>query len=67
MIVVMRSGSTQDEVDHVVGRIKEVGLEGHLSPGVERTVIGVVGQTFPELRGMLETLPGVEDVVPISR
>jgi 3-deoxy-7-phosphoheptulonate synthase len=30
-------------------------------------VIGVVGQTYPELRDMLEFLPGVEEVIPISK
>jgi 3-deoxy-7-phosphoheptulonate synthase len=59
------SGST--EVDHVLTRLKELGLTGHLSQGEERCVIGVVGHTFPELRDMLEGLPGVEEVVPISK
>src|SRR5439155_2957671 len=44
-----------------------LGLTGHLSQGEERCVIGVVGHTFPELRDMLEGLPGVEEVVPISK
>jgi len=34
---------------------------------VERTVIKVVGQTYPELRDMLELLPDVDEVIPISR
>lgn len=67
MIVVMRSNCEEQEIEGVMGRIQEAGLAGHLSRGVERTVIGVVGQTYPELGGMLEVLPGVENVVPISR
>ena len=67
MIVVMQSGSSNEEIGHVIDRLKEAGLTGDLSQGVERTIIGVVGKPFPELKGMLETLPGVEDVVPISR
>lgn len=67
MIVVMRSGSNQREIDGILDRLKELGLSGHLSAGVERTVIGVVGQTYPELREMLEMMPGVDDVIPISR
>ena len=67
MIVVMKVDSRQKEIDDILKRLAERGLTGHLSKGVERTVIGVVGQTYPELRDMLELLPGVEDVIPITK
>lgn len=67
MIVVMRLGSSDKEIAGVVGRIESSGLKVHLSQGVERTIIGVVGQIFPELRDMLELLPGVEEVIPVSK
>ncbi|MBI2863914.1 MAG: 3-deoxy-7-phosphoheptulonate synthase [Chloroflexi bacterium] len=67
MIVVMRSDSKEEEIGSVLDRLKELGLSGHLSQGTERTVIGVVGSTYPELREMLEMMPGVDDVIPISR
>jgi 3-deoxy-7-phosphoheptulonate synthase len=69
MIVVMRAGSTEAEVAEVVSRLEQVGLSANLSRGVERTVIGVVGnvQSRPELRNTLALMPGVEDVIPISK
>ncbi len=67
MIVVMRTTCTQEEIDGVRKRIKERGFGEHLSQGMERTVIGVVGQTFPELKDELEALPGVLEVVPITK
>jgi len=67
VIVVMKIGSSQDEAGGVVKRIEEIGLKAHLSQGVEHTVIGVLGQTFPELQDMLQMLPGVEDVIPVSK
>ena len=69
MIVVMKRGSGEKEIADVVSRLEDVGLQGHLSTGVERTVIGVVGVAprLPELRETLELLPGVEEVVPISK
>ena len=67
MIVVMKVDSGQKEIDEILKRLGERGLAGHLSRGMERTVIGVVGQTYPELRDMLELLPGVEEVIPITR
>jgi 3-deoxy-7-phosphoheptulonate synthase len=67
MIVVMRVGSTEREIDGVLERLKELGFKGSLSRGVERTVVGVVGQTYPELADELAVLEGVADVVPVSR
>ena len=67
MIVVMESTSTEREVQGVLARLQESGLSGHLSTGVERTVIGVVGQTYPDLKDELEVLPGVREVVRITK
>lgn len=67
MIVVMRRDSTEKEIDGILERLTQLGLQGHISRGMERTVIGVVGQTYAELRDMLELLPGVSEVVPISK
>ena len=67
MLVVMKKGSTPADLAGVIGKITQSGLAGHISQGVERTVIGVVGQTYPELRDILEFLPGVEEVIPISK
>lgn len=67
MIVVMKSGCRRDEVDEIIKRIREVGLEVNLSHGVERDIIGVLGKVPPELQGMLETLSGIEEVIAISK
>ena len=69
MIVVMKAGSQDKEIAVVMDRLQSLGLQGHLSKGVERTVIGVVGVTsaMPDLRERLELVPGVSEVVPITR
>jgi 3-deoxy-7-phosphoheptulonate synthase len=67
MLVVMKKDYQESELQGVLKRIQDLGCQGHLSKGVERTVIGVVGQTHPDMRETLELLPGVEDVVPISK
>jgi 3-deoxy-7-phosphoheptulonate synthase len=67
MIVVMKVGASDKEITGVVKRIRDAGLKEHLSQGLERTIIGVLGQTFPELRDMLEMLPGVDEVIPVSK
>ena len=68
MIVNMSRNATQEQIDHVVERIKECGFQPHVIRGAERTVIGAVGANGR--RGELEALlaaPGVEELVPISQ
>jgi 3-deoxy-7-phosphoheptulonate synthase len=67
MIVVMHVSSTEQDINGVLNRLNELGLRGHPSRGAERTVIGVVGQVFPQLADELGVLSGVEDVVRVSR
>jgi len=67
MLVVMKKDSSEQELAGVMQKLTQSGLTGHTSKGVERTVIGVVGQTYPEMRDTLELLPGVDEVIPISK
>ena len=67
MFIVMHQGHTEKELTDILERLTQMGFTGHVSQGVERTVIGVVGRTYPELKDTLELWPGVDDVVPISR
>jgi 3-deoxy-7-phosphoheptulonate synthase len=69
MIVVMRPGSNEADINEVVSRLGQIGLTAHLSRGAERTVIGVVGgvQAHPELPDILVLLSGVQEVIPISK
>src|SRR6266404_1768705 len=69
MVVNMSSTATQEQINHVMDRIKECGFLPHLIQGAERTVIGVVGKNRGR-RSELESLrvaPGVEDIIPISQ
>ncbi len=68
MIVNMKREATEEQIQHVIERIKECGYQAHVIRGAERTVIGAVGSGGN--RGALEALqaaPGVEDLVPISQ
>ncbi|MBM4461984.1 MAG: 3-deoxy-7-phosphoheptulonate synthase [Chloroflexi bacterium] len=69
MIVVMNKKSGEKEIADIVKRIEAAGLQAHLSEGVERTVIGVVGVSpmFQDLRESLALMPGVEEVVRIGK
>ncbi|MCK4486392.1 MAG: 3-deoxy-7-phosphoheptulonate synthase [Desulfobacterales bacterium] len=66
MIIVMKSKADQQELDNVIKWIESAGYKAHVSKGVERTIIGAVGDE----RGKVflkaaETMPGVEKVMPI--
>ena len=43
MIVVMKSGATQRQIDHVIEDIEGLGLRSHVIVGTERTVVAALG------------------------
>ncbi len=65
MIVVMKRGATREQIDHMIGRVEELGLKAHPIYGAERTVIAAVGDKRDEHRQSLESGAGVSEVVPI--
>jgi 3-deoxy-7-phosphoheptulonate synthase len=65
MIVVMKPGSPQKQVEHVIQMVREMGLKDHVIVGEERTVVAVVGDDRFKDRSVLESAPGVDRVVPI--
>lgn len=67
MIVVMKAGVTDDEVQRVVERVAELGLIPHPSKGEFRTIVGAIGKRTLEAQQQLEQLPGVDEVMAISQ
>ncbi len=65
MIIVMKPGATQSEVDHVAQRVRELKLEPHMIIGTERTVVALVGDERPVEPEIFQTLHGVEKVMPV--
>ena len=65
MIVVMKPGSPQKQVEHVIQLVREMGLKDHVIVGEERTVVAVIGNDRFKDRSVLESAPGVDRVVPI--
>jgi 3-deoxy-7-phosphoheptulonate synthase len=69
MMINMSCSATEEQISHVVERIKECGFEPHLIRGAERTVIGAVGKgrgRRAELEALLAA-PGVEEIIPIAQ
>lgn len=66
MIVVMKAGAEEEKLQAVLSRIEELGYRAHLMRGVERNVVGCLGDERGKAQlQTLELLPGVEKVVPI--
>jgi 3-deoxy-7-phosphoheptulonate synthase len=65
MIVVMKSDATKQQVEHVAQLVREMGLKDHVIVGTELTVVAVIGDDRFKDRSLLESVPGVDKVVPI--
>jgi 3-deoxy-7-phosphoheptulonate synthase len=67
MMIVMKPNATQEEIEHVLARVRSVGARAHVSKGEEVTVIGAIGDREHVARLELEGAPGVSQVVPILK
>jgi 3-deoxy-7-phosphoheptulonate synthase len=67
MIIVLKKDATDAVIEHVVEKVKSAGLAVHISKGKERTIIGAIGDEALLATIPLETLPGVESVMPIVK
>src|SRR3984893_12026063 len=65
MVVVMQERASEAQIELVVARLVEFGMDVHGSTGVTRTVLGVVAQNRPDA-GLIEMLDGVHEVLRIS-
>ena len=68
MIIVMKAKAKKEELEEVVKKIEKLGYKPHIIQGVERSVIGAVGDERGKAKlQSLEVLSGVEKVVPILK
>jgi len=67
MIIVTKPGATEEQIQHIVDRIKEWGLRPEVSRGAVRVVIGVVGPEDVIREKPLAAIPGVESVTPVLK
>ena len=68
MIIIMKKNATDAQVDRIVEWIASVGYSAHLSRGVERTIVGAVGDDRGKAQlKTAEFLPGVDKVMPILK
>ena len=67
MLIVMRPGATADDIENVVAVVHRLGLKPHSLPGASRTAIGITGNQNALSTGHFENLPGVAEVIRVTK
>src|SRR5438128_9323265 len=67
MLVVMNSHATEDEVARVLEAIKRMDLTPHPMPGATRRAIGITGNVGAVDPRTLEVLPGVMELIRVTK
>ena len=67
MIIVLNPEATEEQIQHIKEKLEKLGLTPHISKGVERTIIGAIGDERVLRTVPLEAFPGVEKVMPILK
>ena len=67
MLIVMRSGATEEEIQKVVSVIREMGYQARPMPGAQRTAVGLVGNDGHVESSRLEGMAGVQEVIHVSK
>ena len=67
MLIVMRHGATQQEIQRVMAVIRDMGYAARALPGAQRTAVGLVGNDGRVDASRLEGLPGVQEVIQVTK
>ena len=67
MLVVMQAHATEEQVRAVCQKIELMGYRPHPMPGATRTAIGVTGNQGEVEQGTLGEMPGVQEVIRVSK
>jgi len=66
MIVITQPKATEEQIQRIITRIREFGLEAQVSRGAARVIIGVVGPDTLLREKAIAAMAGVEAIVPVS-
>ena len=66
MIIITQPNATEEQIERVVARVREYGLEAQISRGASRVIIGVIGAEARIREKPFAAMPGVEAIVPVE-
>ncbi|TFG49563.1 MAG: 3-deoxy-7-phosphoheptulonate synthase [Gemmatimonadales bacterium] len=67
MLIVMHAEATEEDIARICGTIGEMGYEARPMPGRQRTTVGLVGNDGRVDSSRLEGLPGVQEIIHVSK
>ena len=67
MLIVMRHGAAEEEIQAVVAAIEEMGYQARPMPGKQRTTVGLVGNDGRVDGSRLAALPGVQEILHVTK
>src|SRR5258708_39736338 len=67
MLVVMQSHATPQQIDNVLQAVRQMNLTPHPLPGATRTAIGITGNISAVDPRTLEVLPGVMELIRVTK
>jgi len=67
VVIVLKPEATKKQVDHILKKLKALKLKPMVSKGIERTIIGVIGDEAKLRLKPFEVFPGVDKVMPIQK
>src|SRR5438105_7050250 len=67
MLIITQPNATEDQIERVVARVREFGLDAQISRGASRVIIGVIGAEDRIREKPLAAMPGVEAIVPFEK
>jgi 3-deoxy-7-phosphoheptulonate synthase len=67
MIVITQPNATEEQIQRIITRVREFGLEAQISRGASRVIIGVIGPEALLREKAIAAMPGVEAIVPVLK
>jgi len=67
MLIVMRHGAAEEEIQRVAATIEEMGYQARPMPGKQRTTVGLVGNDGRVDGSRLAALPGVQEIIHVTK
>src|SRR4249920_3220447 len=67
MIVITQPNATEEQIQRIITRVREFGLEAQISRGASRVIIGVIGPEALLREKAIAAMPGVEGIVPVLK
>lgn len=65
VIIILKSGASEEQIQHVLERVEQLGYKAHLSRGTHRTIVGIIGDERKLEAEPLKAIPGVADIIPV--